>query len=412
MITTEVCIIGAGPGGASAALKLHHLGIPCVLIDKATFPRDKICGDAVSGKVLTVLNRIDPNLLFKLDQKLFAKAIWGVKFVAPNSTEIDVAFTETQRKDSIDKSGYVAKRIDFDNFLIEEVKNCNKIQLIEGVKIENYQKTKNGFLLSSADNKTHIKTKILIDSSGAHSIFSRKYAGIKKDPKHYAGAVRAYYKNVSGFSEGNLIELHFLNEILPGYFWVFPLPNGYANVGIGLLTEEISKKKINLKTKLTEIIKHHPNFINRFKDSERIGKLEGFGLPFGSKVRKLSGDHYMLVGDAASLIDPLTGEGIGNAVFSGFIAAEQARDCLASNDFTTEFLKAYDKRIYRVMGQEFKISSFFQSIGRYPRLLNLAANITTKNKHIQSILSSAFIDVDLRGKLRSPIFWLKMIFNY
>ncbi|MEM9821792.1 MAG: FAD-dependent monooxygenase, partial [Bacteroidota bacterium] len=59
MIKTEVCIVGAGPGGAGAALQLAYQNIPSVLIDKATFPRDKICGDALSGKVVTVLNRMD-----------------------------------------------------------------------------------------------------------------------------------------------------------------------------------------------------------------------------------------------------------------------------------------------------------------------------------------------------------------
>ena len=74
------------------------------------------------------------------------------------------------------------------------------------------------------------------------------------------------------------------------------------------------------------------------------------------KSVKLSGDHYMLVGDAAHLIDPLTGEGIGNAFYSGFIAAEQAIECLKANNFSTTFLTAYDKRIRRVLGSEMKLS--------------------------------------------------------
>ena len=63
MIETDVCIVGAGPGGAAAALKLSYLGIPCLILDKATFPRDKVCGDTVSGKVTTLLGRLDPAML-------------------------------------------------------------------------------------------------------------------------------------------------------------------------------------------------------------------------------------------------------------------------------------------------------------------------------------------------------------
>ncbi|MEL6925429.1 MAG: geranylgeranyl reductase, partial [Bacteroidota bacterium] len=133
--------------------------------------------------------------------------------------------------------------------------------------------------------------------------------------------------------------------------------------------------------------------------------------PLGSKVRQLSGDHYMLVGDAASLIDPMTGEGIGNAIYSGYIAAEQARDCLAKADFSQQFLRAYDQRVYRVMGKEFKISHTFQRLLRVPALFNFIANRTVNNKQIQDVLACAFTDMDLRGKLRNPIFWLKMFFN-
>ena len=63
MIQADVCIVGAGPGGAATALKLSYLGIPSILIDKATFPRDKVCGDAISGKVTTLMSRLDPDML-------------------------------------------------------------------------------------------------------------------------------------------------------------------------------------------------------------------------------------------------------------------------------------------------------------------------------------------------------------
>lgn len=411
MIETNVCIIGAGPGGTATALKLDQLGIPSILIDKATFPRDKICGDALSGKVITILNRIDPDMVNRFIDQQKAIDVWGIKFVAPNQKEMNLSFWSENSDRKQEVPGYVAKRIDFDYFLINEVKNRKSIQLYEGVKMDHFEKVDGGYLVSDTSKNLVIKTKLLIDCSGAHSSFARKIGGIEKEPRHYAGSVRAYYENVTGFTNGNLIELHFVKDFLPGYFWIFPLPNGMANVGVGMLTSEISKRKVNLKEQMLSIIEDHPKFKERFKNAKIAGGLKGFGLPLGSKKRVLSGDHYMLVGDAASLIDPMTGEGIGNAIYSGAIAAEQAQKCLEENDFTKKRLTAYDQRVYRVMGKELEISSFFQKTLFYPSLFNFIASRTSRNKHLQEILSCAFMDIDLRARLTNPFFWMKLIFN-
>src|SRR5690606_11571017 len=112
-----------------------------------------------------------------------------------------------------------------------------------------------------------------------------------------------------------------------------PLPGGYANVGVGMLSETVSQKKINLKKEMLRIIETHPEFKQRFAGAELMGDIKGYGLPLGSKKRVISGDNYMLVGDAASLIDPFTGEGISNAMISGRWAATQAELCLQQQIF-------------------------------------------------------------------------------
>ena len=93
--------------------------------------------------------------------------------------------------------------------------------------------------------------------------------------------------------------------------------DGKANVGIGMLSSHISQKKINLKVVLQKLIETHPQLKDRFINAKALESIKGFGLPLGSKKRRLSGDRYVLTGDAASLIDPFSGEGIGNAIRSG-----------------------------------------------------------------------------------------------
>ena len=411
MIKTKVCIVGAGPGGAATALKLSYLGIESVLVDKATFPRDKVCGDAISGKVTTLLKRLDPEILKRFNELPCHSDVWGIDFVVPNGKVLSIPFQPTYVRDKKNAPGYVCKRMDFDQFLIEEVKKRDNIQFLEGIGIEKYERSKEGWKIEDKEGSFKAETQVLVVANGANSAFSRKVAGLEKDNAHHAGAVRAYYKNVKELRKDNFIELHFLEGINPGYFWIFPLPGGNANVGLGMRSDFLKKKSINLRQSFFDIIDNHPAFKDRFRDAEMMGKLEGYGLPLGSKKRVISGDHYMIIGDAGHLIDPLTGEGIGHAFYSGFIAAEQAQVCLEQNQFSAEFMQAYDVRVARVLGAEMKLSYQLQRLMKYSKIVNFLAAIIAKNKQMLDLLSKMYNDFDLRGQLVKPFFWLKMLFK-
>lgn len=412
MIQADVCIVGAGPGGAATALKLSYLGIPSILIDKATFPRDKVCGDAISGKVTTLMSRLDPDMLKRFNENAEPIDVWGIRFVAPNLKALDIPFKPNYIKEEKSAPGYVSKRMDFDNFLIEEVRRRDNITFYESTEVTSIKRSQRGYRISTKGNNVlEVDSKLLIVANGAYSSFSRKQAGLEKDPKHYAAAVRAYYKNVKGLSADNFIELHFIKAITPGYFWIFPLPNGEANVGLGMRSDILAKRKVNLKKSFKEVVEEHPMFKERFKDAEVLTKLEGYGLPLGSKRRVISGDHFMLVGDAGHLVDPLTGEGIGNAFYSGFIAAEQVQKCLEVENYSAEFLRAYDVRVSRVLGSEMRLSYRLQRMLMYPWIVNLIANIIASNKKIINVISGMYNDFDLREQLVKPIFWVKMWFK-
>lgn len=411
MEKTNVLIVGAGPGGCATAMKLNKQGMNCVLVDKASFPRDKVCGDAISGKAITILNRIDPNIIKRLKATETAIDIWGIRLVAPNDKSVDVPFKSSYDKDAEPSPGYVATRVDFDNFLVEEVKKCDLVDYRDCINITKIEKTENGFYVEDKTADFKMECKMLIMANGAQSQFTRKYVGIEKDPAHYAAAVRGYYKNVSGFHPDGFIELHFIEDYIPGYFWVFPLPGNRANIGLGLRTDFVSKRKLNLTKHMNKIVSEHPLLKERFKNATLEDKIVGYPLPLGSKAYNISGDNFMLIGDAAHLVDPLTGEGIGNAIYSGWIAAEQAEKCFAENNFSAAYMKDFDVRVKRVLGAEMKLSYQLQRLLAYPRLLNFFANRLYNSKKLMDVLSRMYTDFDLRKQLVNPIFWMKLIFK-
>jgi geranylgeranyl reductase family protein len=406
---TDILIIGAGPGGATAALQLAKLGVGCMLVDKASFPRDKVCGDALSGKVVEVLRKLDPSIVEQLQLQPIQLGSWGVTFVAPNLEQLRVPF-----KQQIDLTGpapgYIAKRIDFDNFLLQQALKHPQVRFVPQTALEVFKKQSSGYQCSTKDGKVSIDAKMVIVADGAQSRFARLVAGMQMEPEHYCAGIRAYYTGVTGLDTENFIELHFLKELLPGYLWIFPLPNGEANVGLGVRSDVVSKRKLNLKQLLPEMIAHYPNLKERFANATLTDEVRGYGLPLGSKKRPLSGDNYLLVGDAASLIDPFTGEGIGNAMMSGMLAAQQAIKAIENNQMSVPYLREYDHAVYRRLWSELSLSRRMQQLVKYPWLFNMVVNKANRNATLRNTISCMFEDLDMRARLKQPSFYLNLLF--
>lgn len=405
---TNVLIVGGGPAGLSCSLFLSKLKIKHVLLEKEQYPRDKVCGDALSGKVIELLKKLDVNLVEQLNLQQEQVPSWGVSFFAPNGKKLRIPF-----KQDFDKSqlppGNISKRIDFDYFLYQQAAKSEYAEIIELCAAQKFEKTENGY--SVIANEQVFETKLLISADGAYSRFAKDFGNIKMEPAHYCAGIRAYYSNVAGLDKDNFIELHFIDDVLPGYFWVFPLPNGMANVGLGMRSDVAREKKLNLKKLLPEILGNHPELKKRFEDANLKGEINGFGLPLGSKKRKLTGDGFMLLGDAASLIDPFTGEGIGNAMFCGMYAAEIAQKALSTNSFENKLLAEYEQKVYDRMWDELKLSRRMQQLVKYPFLFNFVVNKANKNQTLRETISCMFEDLDIRERLKKPSFYFKLIFN-
>ncbi len=407
----DVIIVGAGPSGTICAMQLAKKGFNIALIDKEIFPRDKICGDALSLDIENQLQRIDKDLAKRFLAFSNKMPSYGVSIIAPSTESFEIPFYYKGNK----RTAFIAKRYDFDHFLFQELKNYPNIKIFEGFKVVELQTLVTGveIVIQQKTPNKEIKifnAKIVVGADGANSIVNRILGNNTINPKHHSAGLRMYYENVTHFNAENYIELHFIKEILPGYLWLFPLPNNQVNVGIGMLTQYVSSKKVNLKTTLENVLETHPNFKERFKNATRLETVKGFGLPLGDVNRSISGNRYILLGDAAGLIDPFSGEGIGNAIRSGRIGAKHIIDCMVENNFSIPKNKTYDKAIYKTMGAEFKASKWLQRLCRYPKILNFIVRKANRNEALRSFLIGTMEDVDKKKMLRNPIFYFKLLF--
>jgi geranylgeranyl reductase family protein len=400
----DVIVVGGGPAGTTAALFAKRAGLNVLLVDKKHFPRDKICGDAISGKSIHYLTELG---LFEEVVNAPNAEVHNIVFSSPNEKSIKINFTNGA---DLGKglSGFICRRLVFDNILFQAAKK--EMDVIEGLNVKDITRENGQVLGISGQNgngeKMKFTAKITVGADGFNSIVSRKMNLYDRDPRHWLVATRAYYKGVTDLNDS--IELHYVKETLPGYFWIFPADNGLANVGIGMVYKSLKKKGISIRQAHINATESE-FFRKRFENAVLEGDIRGWNLPTGSKRRKIHGDGFILLGDAAGLIDPFTGEGIGNAMCSGYFAAQVLQEACDKNDFSANFLRKYPKRLWRHLGPELTMYTRLQQVGRIYPLINLVVGKASKSREVLKWLGDMIVGKIPKTQLLNPLTYLKLL---
>ena len=404
-IRSDVTIIGAGPAGLAASLVLGQMGIPCLIIDEDQFPRQKICGDGLSGKVVSILGKIDVGYVSELSQSGFASTSKAVRFYSPSLKMMELSFKPEQ--DSL-ATGFVCKRIDFDQFLLNNALKFPSVNFQPGIWVENLVRKEDSVILEDKNGRQIAETKLLLFAAGANKMLIHQLDPSYKIPSMGVG-IRGYFENVTGSDQQNAIEIHFLKELLPWYLWIFPFGTGSANAGLAVPKESIRNNPLNLNELFFHLIEKYPHLKKRFENARLKGRMEAARLPLYSGPTKVAGNNYLLLGDAAKLIDPFTGEGIGNAMLSGYYAAQTASDCLKSKDFKFLMTKSYQLQIDNNPGAELKLGLKLQKLARRQFLLNLVIGRASRNENIRKSISEMLYSNEQKSKLSETSFYIKLI---
>ncbi|HEY0610943.1 MAG TPA: NAD(P)/FAD-dependent oxidoreductase [Chitinophaga sp.] len=371
----DVIIIGAGPAGSSCSLALRNAGLRVAIMDKHFFPRDKVCGDAIPGRAIKFLHEIDPTLKDALSS-----------FSEKLPTKRTVCYFKNKELDfSWSLEAYTSTRMSFDNFLFSQVRQQPSFDVMEGVEVNDIIRTEQGYSVTIRNSDKHFNCTMLIGADGTNGLSAKKLTGIQMNRKHHVAAVRAYYTGLADM-EDTCTEIYFDKKYLPGYFWIFPIQGGLANVGMGILSDDVVQKNLNVKKGFYDFIERSAVLRRKFRDAKPAGLLQGCGLPLGSRWVTMSGDHFLLTGDAACLIDPVSGDGIGNAVLSGKLAAEQVIRCFSAADFSAGYVKTYEQQLYKAVGAEMKKkAAVLKSFARMPFLFDIAFSLG-KNKVVKQFM--------------------------
>jgi menaquinone-9 beta-reductase len=337
--TVDTAIIGAGPAGPAAATLLARSGRDVLLIDKATFPRDKCCGDGLTALALRELESLglDPAAVDSW------RVVDEVVIRAPSGTE--------RRYRLPDGPGYhaaVARRTDLDQALVTLATNAGaRVEL--GHALVDATAHTDGVKLD-IDGLGIVNARTVIGADGMWSPL-RKALGLSVEG--YRGewhAFRQYFENVSPRA-GNELIIWFEKDLLPGYAWSFPLTGGRANIGFGI--QRGGRQAVgDMKALWSDLLErtHIRDVLGPAARPEDPHKA----WPIPARIGRvpLVGPHTMFVGDAAAATDPMTGEGIGQAILTGRIAAESIiddHDVLGDYERRTRAELVADDRMARVL---------------------------------------------------------------
>jgi len=335
--TYDIAIIGAGPAGCAAALGLGKSGYHVALIDKDTFPREKICGDAIPGPAIKALESTFPFFKQEFEKLEYKQRVRSSRIMLNNGRSIDYNWA---------LPAFNIKRSIFDDFLLRLVQKYADVQIISNYKVEKII-TGQESLIKSAETSKEITVKLIIDCSGVSSTSRKPETG---EPKSVF-AIRAYFKGIKLEENTNYFWVD--KKFLPGYFWVFPLPGGEFNVGFGIMTGKDGKTKHN-PIEALENFMHSKQTDQCFSNAVRLSEIRGSSIPVGGEKNTYCDTGLLLAGDAASLADPLQGHGIDKAVVSGMLAARQAMRCFEANDFSHKYISEYDHLLQAGMERELR----------------------------------------------------------
>ncbi len=341
MKSYDIIIIGAGPAGCAAALSLRDSGLRVALCEREVFPREKICGDGLCDRSINTLRAISDSYYKEFLSEL-------------NPLKINKALVYYKNKchtRGLKSFGYTLKRRDFDQFLFTRVtRDCHNLEVFEKCKINDVKRS--GEEMDVISSHLSLKTKFLIFANGVHSSPANDFPGTNRKKEDNGFAIRSYFKGIQGLQDDG-IEMHYKKEYFPGYFWIFPMGNGLANAGFGYHLKHANRFSLSVK----DIFQHWINtdLKHRFVNAEQVAPLKGGLIPYSTNKYQCYGNNYAITGDSASLADPISAGGIGNAMFSGREAALQAIRCFNRNDFSDKITKDYafalKKRMQREMAR-------------------------------------------------------------
>lgn len=376
----DVVVVGAGPGGSSAAYHCAAAGLSVLLLDKASFPRDKVCGDGLTPRAVAELARMGVPLR---EQDGWIRNR-GLRVIGGGHT-IELPWPELS---SYPSYGLARSRMSLDHLLLDHARaagaKVHERTTVTGPLLDErtgrvigVRARKTGDGERSGDEVTY-RAPVVIAADGVSARLATGMGLEKRLDRPMGVAVRTYFRTPRHDDPWMESQLELwdgapgASSLMPGYGWIFSLGDGTANVGLGSVSSTAAATKVDYKSLFAKWMANAPAEWE-FTPENQIGPVRGAALPMGFNRGPLYGRGLMLVGDAAGMVSPFNGEGIAYALQAGRVAADAivqatARGTAAGRE---RALATYGARMRDDLGGYYTLGRVFVKLIEHPQVMRV-----------------------------------------
>ncbi|PYF99594.1 geranylgeranyl reductase family [Georgenia satyanarayanai] len=375
----DVIVVGAGPAGSATAHYLAQTGMDVLLLEKATFPRDKICGDGLTPRAVAELIRMG----VPTEESDGWIRNWGLRTYGAGH-RIEIPWPELAEMPSY---GLARSRMNLDETLARHAV-ASGARLLEGVAVTGpVRHERSGRILGvttrSVDatgrrtgEERSYRARIVVDAGGVSARLATTMGLEKNDNRPMGVAIRTYFR--SPRHDDPMMESHLelwdgepgRSNLMPGYGWIFALGDGTVNVGLGSLSSTAKPTKLDYKGLFATWMRNAPAEWE-FTPENQVGELRSAALPMAFNRKPHYSQGMLLVGDSGGMVSPFNGEGIAYAMQSGRIAADVVSQALAR---TTPYamekaLRTYPAILADELGGYFTMGQVFARLIERPEIM-------------------------------------------
>ena len=376
----DVIVVGAGPAGSTAAFHLASAGVDVLLLEKTSFPREKVCGDGLTPRATKQLL----GLGIDLDAPGWVKN-HGLRIVG-GGHQIAVPWPDLTEYPPY---GLVRTRMDFDEILARHAEKAGarlfERTAVTGPVIDEQTGRVVGVTAKPVDDQgrktgddLEFRAPIVIAADGVSARFALALGLEKRDNRPMGVAVRTYYTSPRHDDDWLESWLELWDgkpgesNLLPGYGWIFGVGDGTANVGLGMLNTTKAFRSVDYKDLLRRWLDNTPEEWG-FREQNMVGKIGSAALPMGFNRKPHYSRGVLLVGDAGGMVNPMNGEGIAYAMESGEMAAATVVQALGRPAAAQDrALQAYPAALDATYGGYYTLGRLFVKVIGNPQVMKLA----------------------------------------
>ncbi len=352
----QVVVVGAGPGGSSAAFYLAKKGLDVILVDKETWPREKVCGDAYQASLYPIFKEMG------IYEQMEAEVLSAVKIIEMVGPDEEVADLHTEHAEWL-----IPRRIGDDIIRRDALSaGADFLEGFEGTELLMHKGQVKGVRGLYNNQEMDIEADLVIIANGSHSMLARQVGIFNNDPASYMFAIRGYWDGVENMVDGTSCWIYdpdfmpgdrkMCNEYAFQPMWIGPLNDAATQASVGCCVSEglLRAHNMSIDQYFNYWFEHSKIARKYLSHAHCVDGMKGWRLPCSEQIGKNYGPGCMVLGDAASSPDPCYYYGVAPAMYGGKLCADVAEKAFAEGDFSEENLSVFQKNMGDLFNKAWK----------------------------------------------------------